>query len=297
VTAVLHRVPNAQLLRGAVTLAAAAAGVGIGSALAGDPPEPAAPPLPRIALASGPATLPLPAGWTALDRRSSLPGFEEATAVRGNVGQVALDIGAPEDASLLPAAVAADGAPRAVVRLTGGLTVWRYDLPGPDPGTNVAALVLPTTRGVVTIACAAAEPRFRAAAAECEHAMASLKLDGAVALDPRPATAAAIVLRDMMPALNRRRRAERSRLAAAQSPAARSAAALRLAERHAAAAARLRPLAAGAGSRVAATLAILARDHRALAAASRRRDPRAAQAAGAAIERDEQRLARGLAGL
>jgi hypothetical protein len=48
---------------------------------------------------------------------------------------------------------------------------------------------------------------------------------------------------------------------------------------------------------VAATLTALAREHRALAAASRRRDAPAARAAGAAIERDERRLRRALAGL
>jgi hypothetical protein len=296
VSAVLHRAPTAPLLRGAITLAAAVAGVALGLALAGDPPEPAAPAPPRVGLASGPARLPLPPGWTALGRRSSLPGFEEATAVRGDYGPVAVDIRAPEDASLLPAA-AADGAPPAAVRMIAGRPVWHYELPGTDQGTRVMALVLPTTRGVVTVACAAGDGEMYAAAAECEEAMASLRLEGAVAVDAGPATAAAIVLRDTIPALNRSRRADRRRLADARSPAARSAAALRLAESYAAAAARLRPVAAGAGKRVAATLAQLARDHRALAAASRRRDARAARAAGAAIVRDEQRLARALAAL
>jgi hypothetical protein len=296
-SAVLHRTPTVQLLRGAVTLAAAAAGVGLGTALAGDAREPTIPAPARMALASGPAALPLPAGWTALGHRSSLPGFEEATAVRSDFGQVAVDIRAPEDASLLPAAVAADGAPQPSVQLIGGRAVWRYDLPGPEPATGVAALVLPTTEGVVTIACAAGAELIPAATAGCERAMASLRLDGAAPLDAAPAAAAAVALRDMLPVLNRRRRADRSRLAAARSPAARSAAALRLAESHAAAAERLRPLAAGDGRRVAGTLTALARDYHTLAAASRRRDAPAARAAGAAIERDERRLRRALAAL
>jgi hypothetical protein len=297
VSAVLHRSPTAPLLLSAVTVAAAAAGVGLGAALAGDAPEPAPPLSPRMGLASGPARLPLPPGWTALGRRASLPGFEAATAVRAPHGPVAVDIRPPQDASLLPAAVAAGRPAPPTVRMIGGRAVWRYELPGPDPATSVAALVLPTTGGVVTIACAAGVVELSAAAAECERAMASLRLEGAVALDAGPATAAAIALRDVIPALNRRRSAERRRLAAARSPAARSAAAARLADRHAAAAARLRPLAAGAGKRIAATLAGLAREYRALAVASRRRDPRAARAAGAAIGRHEQRLARALAGL
>jgi hypothetical protein len=297
VSAVVHWTPTAQLARVAVTLTAAAAGVGVGSTLAGGAPEPAFPTPARMGLSSGPATLPLPAGWTALGSRSSLPGFEEATAVRGEYGQVAVDIRAPEDASLLPAAAAADGAPQPSVQLIGGRAVWRYDLPGPEPGTGVAALVLPTTEGVVTIACAAGAELIPAATPGCERAMASLRLDGAAPVDAGPAAAAAVALRDTLPVLNRRRRADRSRLAASRSPAARSAAALRLAESHAAAAERLRPLAAGAGRRVAAALTGVARDYRALAAASRRRDAPAARVAGAAIERDERRLARALAGL
>jgi hypothetical protein len=298
VSAVLHRAPTAPLLRGAATLAAAAVGVALGASLAADPPAPAPsqPPAP-VALTRGPATLPLPAGWTALGRHAALPGFEDATAVRGTYGPVALDLRAPEDASLLPAAAAGKRPLPAAVRLIDGRAVWRYDLPGAEPGTSVAAAVLPTTAGVVTVACGARQTQIRAAAAECENAIGALRLDGAVALDARPAAAAAIVLRDALPALNRGRREARRRLAAARSPAARSAAALRLAELHAGTAARLRPLAAGAGARVAATLAVLARDYRALAAASRRRDARAAAAAGAAIERHDRRLARELASL
>ena len=80
----------------------------LGGVLASDEPEPrAAAPEPRIGLASGVARLPLPAGWKPLGRRSSLPGLEEATAVRGAHSEVALDIRAPEDPSLLPASVEA----------------------------------------------------------------------------------------------------------------------------------------------------------------------------------------------
>jgi hypothetical protein len=294
---VLHRAPPSPLLRTAVTLAAAVAGVGLGVALTGEPSEPSAPVPARVALASGPATLPLPAGWTALGRRSRLPGFEDATAVRGDVGEVALDIRAPETAFLLPAAVVADGAPPASVRRIGGRTVWRYDLPGPGAGTRVAAFALPTTDGVVTIACAAEAEASTAAARGCDRAMAAVQLDGAAPVDAGSATAAAIALRDVLPALNRRRGTERRRLATARTPAARSAAALRLAGHYAAAAERVRPLAAGRATRVAATFGALARDHRALAAASRRRDAPAARSAGAAIARHEQGLARALAGL
>ena len=34
--------------------------------------------------------------------------------------------------------------------------MWRYELPGGEPSLRMVALTLPTTEGVVTIACEAA---------------------------------------------------------------------------------------------------------------------------------------------
>ena len=115
---------------------------------------------------------------------SSLPGLEQATAVQGAHGEVALDIRPPEAASLLPAALAATQpggllpTPRPV-RL-GTRTVWRYELAGARPDRRVVALALPTTGGVVTIACGSAPAAATAAARECEGAARSLQLEGAV---------------------------------------------------------------------------------------------------------------------
>jgi hypothetical protein len=278
------------------TAIAGAAGALLGIALAPagtDTPRPrAVVPEPRIGLASGVARLALPAGWEPLRRRSTLPGLADATAVRGVDVEVALDIRAPEDASLLPAALATEQtlpAPRP--RRLDARTAWRYDIAGTAPGTPLVALALPTTGGVVTIACAAPAAALERAAGECEQAVRAVRLEHAWALVPGPETAAAIVLPHAIAQLNRRRRSERGRLAASRSPVRRSAAARRLGAAYAATAERLRPLAAGDALRVTATLAALARDHRALATASRRRQARAAARAGAAIERREARLA------
>ncbi len=271
------------------TIAATAGGAAIGAMLASDGGEPpaAAPAQPRIGLQSGVARLPLPPDWEPLDRRSSLPGLEQATAVRGVHGQVALDIRAPEDASLLPASLSGDvPAPRP--RRLGARTLWRYDLARAD--LRVVALALPTTGGVVTIACAARAQAVGAAGAECERAAESVRLDGASALAPTPETAAAIVLPQAVELLNRRRRVERRRLAATRSPLRRSAAARSIARAYAATAARLRPVAAGDAVRLTAALEGLARNHRVLATASRRRDAARARRAGATIERQERRL-------
>ena len=287
-----------------ITLVAAAAGAGLGFALAPDGPDavpPRAPaPVPRIGLASGVARLPLPAGWQPLRRRSSLPGLEEATAVRGSHSDIALDIRAPETASLLPArvedAVVGDlPAPR--LRRLDARAAWRYELPGTQPSSRVVAYALPTTGGVVTIACGAGSGAIARAEEECETAIRALQLKGAASLLPAPETAALIVLPQTVARLNRQRRSWRRTLRTRNSPQGRSAAALRLARGYAAAAERLRPLAAGDILPVTAALVALAHEHRALAAASRQREPSAARRAGARIVRKERLLARLLAAL
>jgi hypothetical protein len=278
----------------AATLLSAAAGAAIGGMLASDGSDPRiADARPHLGLASGVARLPLPADWLPLGLHSSLPGLEEATAVRGGQFDVALDIRAPEDASLLPARVEAatpGGLPVPRPRRLGGRTAWRYDLPATGAGPRVAALALPTTGGVVTIACASSDGAIARAGRECERAARSLQLVGASALQPAHETAAAILLPRVAARLDRRRTLERRRLAATRSPRRRSEAALRLARAYADAAAQLRPVAAGAAEGLTGALDGLARAHRALAGASLRRDAAAALQAGAAIEQGERRV-------
>jgi hypothetical protein len=279
----------------AATIVAVAGGAAIGLLIADDEADPpaAAPAQPRIGLKSGVAQLPLPPGWQPLGRRSSLPGFEQATAVRGSHGEVALDIRPPETASLLPTAVGAatpGGPPEPLPRRLGTRTLWRYDLAGTRPDVRVVALALPTTGGVVTIACGSSPAATAATAGECERAARSLQLDGASALTPAPEAAAAIVLPATAAQLNRRRSLERRRLAATRTPSGRSASARRLARAYSEAAARLRPVAAGQAARLTDALDALARGHRALAAASMRRQAARARRAGAAVNRGERRL-------
>ncbi len=240
------RRPTARRAIAAATALAAAAGVALGLAVApGAPPPPAAaaPPAPRIGLASGVARLPLPADWRPLRRRSTLPGFGRATAVRAGGTEAALDLRLPDDPSLLPAGVVAavpGRLPAPQRRGPDGRTAWRYDLPGARPGSRIAAFALPTTGGVVTIACAAPEAQLERAAETCERAVATVRLRRAAALPPAPETAAAILLPEVAARLNAVRRSARGRLAATRSPGARSAAALRIAGAYAAAAQALR---------------------------------------------------------
>ena len=296
-TALALRGPLPRRTVAAATALAALAGVVLGLIVAPDPPPPAPapPPEPRVGLASGVARLPLPADWRPLGRRSTLPGFEDATAVRAGGAEAALDLRSPEHASLLPrSVVAAAGGPLPAPQVRGpdGRRAWRYDLP-----SGIAAYALPTTGGVITLACAAPDARLERVAPTCERAVATIRLRDAAALAPTRETAAAILLPAAVERLDAVRRGARRRLAATRSPGARSAAALRLAAAYGAAASTLRPVAGGEARALTATLAQLARDHRRLAAASRARRGIAARRAGARIERRERRVAALLARL
>jgi hypothetical protein len=284
-----------RLRMAVATRLAAVAGAALGTALAPDAtdPRPGDGP-PRFGWKSGVARIALPAGWEPLRRRSSLPGLNDATAVWGLYSTVALDTRAPEDSSLLPADVVAASAgdlPAPRLRELHGRRAWRYEIPGSRPSTRLVALTLPTTRGVVTIACEADVAWIGAAAEDCEEAMGALQLEGASQLTPAPETAARIVLPATVARLNRQRRSGRRALAATRSPRRRSAAARQLARAYVTFADRLRPLAAGEARRLPVACADLARQYRALAVASRRRDASSAHRAGAAIEMGERRLA------
>lgn len=298
---------RARWLAGATALAAVA-GVAIGATVVGDDggtatsraatAPPSAPP--RIGLEHGPARIVLPAGWRPLRRHASLPGLEAATAVQAPRSTVALDLRPPETPSLLPAKVAArfDGqVPAPVAARMAGRTAWRYELPARARGDRVAALVLPTTDGVITVACAAAAGAFAAARRECAEAMAALRLEGAAALPPAPYAAARIALPAVMARLNADRRAGRRALARTRSPARRQAAALGVARAYRRAAATLRPLAGGRAVPLVGSLRALDGAYLALARASASQNAPAARRAGVRIRGNERLLARRLRGM
>lgn len=294
-TYALRRAPWLLLL---VTVAAAAAGAG--SAVALLPGEAAAPARSAAVsvpvLRAGAARLALPEGWRPL-RRSPLPALPGAAAARGLYSDVAVDARLPDDPSLLPAPLrqAAGEQASPAPRRVGGRVAWAYDLAGPRRRTRTTALVLPTTRGVLTVACTADESFSVYAALDCDDALAQLQLPGAVPVPPAPETAVRIAAVPAVARLDRERRAGRRALASTRSPRGRAAAARRIAGAYAVAARRLEPLARGAATALPAVLTALARDHRALAAASARRDAADARAAGRAIGRHERELAARLA--
>jgi hypothetical protein len=248
------------------------------------------PPVAPRTVQAGVAQLELPSGWERLARPPALPGLEGGVGVRGASTDVVIATLPATRPSLLPEAlVAAAGgqvpAPRPL-RL-GARSAWAYELPGPVP---VAAVVSPTTAGVVTLACTGAAGAVPAMDA-CETAARAVVLVGAAPLEPRPETAAATALPRMIARLNGRRRTARAALAATRSPQRRARAARSVATAYGAAARRIAPLAAGDAAAVRRTLAALAGRYRALAAASAARLPTETRRAGSAIRRGERRLA------
>jgi hypothetical protein len=275
------------------TLASAAAGTAFASLLVFR--EAAAPARSAGMLRVGVARLPLPAGWKPL-RRSPLAELPGAASARAPYFDVAIDVRMPDDPSLLPGPMlpAAGGTPSPELRRRGGHAAWSYDLPGRRAWTRISVLALPTTGGVVTVACTADESYAFHVALDCEEALASLQL-AAAPLPPAPETAVRIVAPRTIARLDDVRKAARRALASTRSPRRRAAAARRIAAAYGAAARRLAPLARGAARPLPRALAALARDHRALAVASARRDAPAARRAGRAINRGERGLASQLA--
>ena len=272
------------------TVAAAAEGWATAVALVPREPPPPAPP--DLVLRVGFARLTLPAGWERL-RRPAIPSLRRAASARGAYSDLVLDVRSPEDASLIPRPLLGPiGAPpRPSLYSSGGRVAWSYKLSGPRARTRTTAFAMPTTRGVVTVACVADESFAMYTDPECEDALAGLELSGAAPLRPAPETAARMVAGPTIARLDHVRAAARRALATTRSPALRARAARRIAAAYAAAGRRLRPLARGAAAPLPRALAALARDHRSLAAAIAGRDAGSAAGAGHAIERRERQLA------
>ena len=272
------------------SIAAALAGVGVSMLLA--PVREAAPVQAGIVLRAGPASLPMASDWKR-SRRSAIPGLEGASSASALSMDVALDERMPDAPSLLPASLldalgVSSARPEATT--VGGRRVWFYDALG-RARSRIAALALPTTQGVVTVACMAGEDYALLTPIECKDTAAALELHRAAPLRPTPETAAYLVAGPTIARLDHVRSVARRALASTRSPVRRAREARRIALAYAAAARRLKPLARGAAVALPRSLAALARHHRSLAAASATRDALNAARASRAIDRGERRLA------
>jgi hypothetical protein len=286
--------PGASWLPFIASIAAAAAGVSVMTVLA--PREAVVPARSPGVLRAEIASLRFSTGWESLGR-AAIPGLEGAPSARADYLDIALDVRMPDDPSLLPDPMLdalGRGGLRPVPTNLGGRRVWSYEFSGPAQ-TRIAALAMPTTRGVVTLACRGPEDLAVAVTIDCEEALSTVELTAAAPLVPARETAARLVATPVIAQLDEVRSAARRTLASTRSPRRRATAAKSIAAAYAAAARRLEPLARGTVVALPRLLAVLARDHDLLSVASARRDARSALRAGRAIERHERRLASRLA--
>jgi serine/threonine protein kinase len=279
----LLAVPAAAILAGVAALVLLGGGEG------GAP----APPVPSATLTSGPATLTLPAGWSALPQVPSVAGLSLGRPVaaapggRPSAGSLVLGLaGASADRpSLLPSELR--GAlgirptatpPRATARLAGAIAAYRYDRLGSRPPLTVYAV--PTSAGVVTIA--AIGPAGQAAAFDQAVAGAArtLRILGADVYPLGPDRAYARALDRALATLQARTRGGARSLRAARTARSQAGALAAIAAAYGQAADTVRALAPGPAVRV-----VGARLLRSL------RDARAAYAELAAAARGERAAA------
>jgi hypothetical protein len=296
-TATVQRRPRSSvLLVGAPVLGALLGAVlALAFAAGGGSPRPVrAHPLPAgRTVAAGDLRFTLPRGWTTLRTGPDLPGFEGArrTFARSWNAAVVIALLPAESPSLLPrglgGAESVTSARPRVVR-AGALRGYHYVRTG-NGRSVLDVVVVPTTRGVATIACSVTV----VAPAECDRALRGLHLARGSFL--APGTDAAFLSR--LPALARtldaQRMSLRARLTGTSVPEEAAGAAARLAGAYATAAHALRPLTAGRAEAT-ATVDLLDGErirYGALAAALRSGDRHAFRATAHAIDRDEDRLA------
>jgi hypothetical protein len=239
----------------------------------------------------GPASLVVPGEWEAVAAPRGTLAF---SAAPGLPARVLIAFSPRLDRSLVPGALqAAIGAEigRPHKAELGGLPAWTY---GPvDVGRLTAQVtVAPTTRGVLGVACTAPAGTWNVAR-DCHAGLDAVRLDAGIRpLRPAPDLAFRQALPAVVAGLDAWRVSGR---AALRRRASRRGAARRLARAHAAAAARLAPLATPGPST--ALVSALQRDagaYRAFGRATRGRPSRAGARARARVAATEAALRRAL---
>jgi hypothetical protein len=195
--------------------------------------------------------------------------------------------------SLLPRELSAHAGTPLKQRVA-GLQGWRY----PDlqvAGWSLDVIAMPTTRGVLTLACAS-PPHRGAAPPACFEGVRRLQVPGARPLVPADDTVLRLRLGAVMGPLERARGAGRTALRRAHGPIGQARAARALWRAHLAAARALAPIVPSSGPRAAlpGELRSVAAAYRRLALAAANRSPRQWARARTAVHAAERRLARAL---
>jgi hypothetical protein len=288
VAAVLLALAAGWLLRGAVTAAPA-------------PATPAAQPVDLGAIA-----LTVDGGWAASRSIAGMDGlaaestkaFEPAAGLQA---RVLATVGPIDHPTLVPAALRAMlpdrlGSPQPA-RLA-GLPAWHYGEQPLAGGRLMELTIVPTSAGVLAVACIAGTHEWLAAEG-CARSVRAVDLGAARALEPDEAMALRAALPAAIDRLGARRAELRERLGAATTRRGQSLLAGRLAGAYERAAAELAPIAPaqGRGTGVAPRLRRSAAAYRAMAVAARRNQPVRFDRAGRSVARREAAVNRALARL
>jgi len=238
-------------------------------------------------------------GWTQVGLAPPVPGFQRHATLGFSpypgLSLVAVASLQPaEDGTLLPEALRAN-APKPSPGRLGGVPAWFYR--GLTAGKwRLDAAVLPTSRGVVTVACAA-QGNAGDIPVACLNGVRGVSVDDAEILPPSRAVAFRLRLPAATRALDTTRVADRTAIRRAKTPAGQSRAAARLRAAHLEAAAQLSPLAADApgGESLVNALRTTASAYGDLQRAAERKSRRAWNRAHTRLRRAEGALSRALA--
>jgi hypothetical protein len=284
----------------AIVAAAAAAGWLLGTVAT---PEPEAPRPSTEPLRLGPLTAEVASDWRPVDRARDFAGLDPraARAFAPNPGLASRAIVAltpAADATLLPPKLRprlGDALPEPVATRVAGRLAWLYRAPAELSEAPMEVTVIPTTAGVVSIACTSPRASWGVTTG-CADGMRRLALGGAHALAPAEDAAFRLRLPAAIERLNRRRSAARRALARSRRAAGQVTAAGALAAANARAAAELAPFAPAPGpaAGVTAGLQASAGAYRRLGRAARQRSPRAYRTASRAVTAAETAVARRL---
>jgi hypothetical protein len=248
-------------------------------------------------LEAGPARLKVSTAWERAARPPALPGLDGApawTPYAGLATTVSVALVPADDPALVPAALvkaAEGGLPKAQTARVVGLQARAYR--GVRTGDAVLDVyAIPTTRGVLTIVCAARNGGPEAPT-WCLNGLEQITVDGAKPIAPAAGTAYRLRAPSTLKRLDAARVRQRVALRRSQGPVGQEQAARTLYKAYGDAAAELAPFAAASGepsARVVAALRDAARAYRALGDAAQRRSQRAWARARTAVSRAERTL-------
>jgi hypothetical protein len=236
-------------------------------------------------ISAGAATLTLPDGWRTTEAPAPPGTVAARTTGNGEPALALIAFGRPGDASLVPPALrhAVRGLRRDSSRARlAGYRAWSYT--GRSSSRAVRVSVLPSSRGVLGVACLAASPR---SADQCAAVVRSVSIARGRILDPTPETALRLRAPEVLATLDSVRVHAHLELRDTRTAAMQTAWAREIARAHETALASLRPFVGSRRMPLTDALAEAAGAYAALAHAAGKSSPARFNAARAnAIEAD-----------